>query len=1189
MKFKIGFWNVNGLGKEKFEDEDFIKIVRKYDILCLSETWKEDGKVTPAPFGYKAKYHNRKQKHAKAKRNSGGILILYKTELHDHIKVVNNKDENIIWVKISKTFKGLNRDLLLGTVYISPKTSEVNKRDSATDTLEVLYQQVSNFNEEDTIILGGDFNARIGNSVGRVTEELEFPGDRETGTTLMDERENDLSVRERVSEDKKINAQGQDFNDFCTSTDLCVLNGRTIGDLGGKLTYIGQRGCSTVDFALASKKARSSKCLQGFKVENLNIFSDHCPTTVTLVKNSTLAEEKELDLENLEKRTMMPPFDDIYKSNMNTEEISKALSNLTEKIDNKLSEGSSIFEHIPEMESLMISTMGGERTGTRDKKHQRKKSGNQGRGKHIWFNQECRKLKNGLKHICKVLNKNPTDGSIRSQFYSTRKKYKDLISRKKREFERIRIEKMELSAHKGKDFWNDFKKIRNPSKEEILPSPRGVQTFFEDLYKGSEDDTGIPSTVVQNTSMANLSRRISVDEIEKHLKNLKRRKACGKDGILNEMLIFANGKLINIFRNIFNFIIDKEEYPERWNYSLTQLIYKDGDRDDPGNYRGIALTSNLSKLFNTIINTRLYTYLEENGIIRPEQGGFRKSFRTQDHIFTIQSLVDKYLAENKRIYACYVDLKKAYDSVWREGLFYKLRKNGIDEKTVNIITNMYKNTFTSIIYKGHLLEKIRVSKGLKQGDNLSPILFNIYINDLPEKLSEGSSDPVEINGSKINCLMWADDIILLSETPEGLQNCLNNLDIYCTQWKLEVNKKKTKIMIFNKSGQKLKSYKFIFNKSLLQNVSQYKYLGFVLAASGTCNHGINNLVDRSKRAWFSIYSILAKSRNKKVETYITLFEYVVKPILLYGCEVWGAFVKEERIFTEFGGKAWERFHLRVCKNILGVYKNTSNLAVLSEIGRYPISSDIHKQMVRYLLRFDGMTKSRLAKKCFEEQQLDPEGDHWLSKTKSFLDRLGLSFIHTVDNKKEWKSSEINRLSMVAKNRENEVFEQNLVNTLDLKSEKNEGKLLFFNQIKEKFGQEAYLLISNATYRNKITQLRLSAHRLEIEVGRHRKINGKKINRNDRICMHCRMGVVESEEHFLFECPNYTEEREMFMLQLIQYDEKYRGMAGGIDLLRSLFSSNDLTIFTLFGKFLTKFWEVRKSMCSNLPRKVNPSC
>ena len=108
------------------------------------------------------------------------------------------------------------------------------------------------------------------------------------------------------------------------------------------------------------------------------------------------------------------------------------------------------------------------------------------------------------------------------------------------------------------------------------------------------------------------------------------------------------------------------------------------------------------------------------------------------------------------------------------------------------------------------------------------------------------------------------------------------------------------------------------------------------------------------------------------------------------------------------------------------------------------------------------------------------------------------------------------------------------------------------------------LTSNATYRRKIAQLQLSAHKLDIGVGRH-----KGIERNNRICMHCRKGELETKGHFLFECPNYNKEREIFMTELISCDEKYKGMTGGIELLKSIFSSKDLTILTWFAKFLTK--------------------
>ena len=219
----------------------------------------------------------------------------------------------------------------------------------------------------------------------------------------------------------------------------------------------------------------------------------------------------------------------------------------------------------------------------------------------------------------------------------------------------------------------------------------------------------------------------------------------------------------------------------------------------------------------------------------------------------------------------------------------------------------------------------------------------------------------------------------------------------------------------------------------------------------------------------------------------------------------------------------------------------------------------------------------LAKQCYEEQKNDSTGNHWLGKIKQVLDNLGLSYIHKVKPGELKKPSEINRLSCVTRNRENEIFEQNLVLHRDTQMEENQGKLSFLHKLKENFGQEDYLHINNVDYRQKITQLRLSAHKLEIEIGRH-----KDIDRENRICRYCRKGEVESEEHFLFSCPNYRTEREDFMTQLVLHDEKYKGMANGIPLLHDIFLSKNKQILELLGKFLYKSWGIRNMMGSNLP-------
>ena len=166
MSLKLCFWNINGLSKQKYEDDEFTKIINKYDI-CLTETWQgEEGNINKwkTPDGFKEIRHARKQKHKKAKRLSGGIMILYKSVLQNLIKLENKKDQDILWIKLDKSLLDTKRDLLLGTAYISPKNnSKIYLENGAKDTFTVLYDQLAEFGDNNPIKLGGDFNARTSN------------------------------------------------------------------------------------------------------------------------------------------------------------------------------------------------------------------------------------------------------------------------------------------------------------------------------------------------------------------------------------------------------------------------------------------------------------------------------------------------------------------------------------------------------------------------------------------------------------------------------------------------------------------------------------------------------------------------------------------------------------------------------------------------------------------------------------------------------------------------------------------------------------------------------------------------------------------------------------------------------------------------------------------------------------------
>ena len=211
----------------------------------------------------------------------------------------------------------------------------------------------------------------------------------------------------------------------------------------------------------------------------------------------------------------------------------------------------------------------------------------------------------------------------------------------------------------------------------------------------------------------------------------------------------------------------------------------------------------LGKLFCTILYNRIAPLLENKNII--EQAGFRQNHRTTDHIFLLRTIIKKYTTKNNILFSCFVDFSKAFDSIWRRALIEKLRKIGISGPFLQVIESIYNTTTNSLIYNDSLTPKFISNIGVKQGDTLSTILFNLYINDLPNIFSFDGNDPIVVGHTPMNCLIYADDLVIMSTSAEGLQQCLNKLATYCNKWKLQVNLKKTKVILFNRQGSLIKS------------------------------------------------------------------------------------------------------------------------------------------------------------------------------------------------------------------------------------------------------------------------------------------------------------------------------------------------------------------------------------------------
>lgn len=207
--------------------------------------------------------------------------------------------------------------------------------------------------------------------------------------------------------------------------------------------------------------------------------------------------------------------------------------------------------------------------------------------------------------------------------------------------------------------------------------------------------------------------------------------------------------------------------------------------------------------------------MEERNILYNGQIVFCKKCRTSDHILTLKNLIDKAFKSSTRLYACFVDLKKAFDTVNRKALMHKISGLGINRNFLNIMEDMYREVKYSIKMEEGISDELNSKVGLKQGCILSPSLFSLYINDLSESLDDQICDSPKIDLCSIPCLLYADDIVLLSESAKGLQFSLNRLHQYCSNWDLQVNINKTKVMIFNKGGRLLKNTHFKFDGNYL--------------------------------------------------------------------------------------------------------------------------------------------------------------------------------------------------------------------------------------------------------------------------------------------------------------------------------------------------------------------------------------
>jgi hypothetical protein len=508
----------------------------------------------------------------------------------------------------------------------------------------------------------------------------------------------------------------------------------------------------------------------------------------------------------------------------------------------------------------------------------------------------------------------------------------------------------------------------------------------------------------------------------------------------------------------------------------------------------------------TIMNNRLVEYTEISNLINNGQIGFKKSSRTTDHVFTLKSLINKYVYDNKnKLYTCFIDFKKAFDSIWHKGLFNKLEKNNINGKFLDLLKNIYKKSKCAIKINNKLTNFFDFGNGVRQGDPLSPTLFNIFVNDLFQEINSSQTDFVCLNNlDKISALMFADDLILFSTTKEGLQKSLDTLDTYVKKWRLEINYKKTKCMTFSKSNHKEKHI-FTIRDKMLDNTNEYKYLGFTINKKGNFTPTLEDLSCKAKRAIYSINSKI-NIRFLSVKTLLKLFDSLISPILLYGSELWEPYLNQDD--EKWDKNSIEKVHLSFMKRLLGLNRSTSNTMVRGDMGRYSLKSLIISRNIKYLTQIKQKSDNTLVKQAYLY-----EINH--SHNRISIENTANKFN---DNLKTLLNKEIDIYQLSKYKLKQYILSLYCDKWKNMISNSSKADTYKVFKITPKF-EKYFECIKNIKHLKAFTKLRLSDHNLMIEEGRRRR---PILPRNERLCNTC--NKLEDEIHFLIDCDKYKYER-----------------------------------------------------------------
>lgn len=1006
-------------------------------------------------------------------RCKGGLGVLVATALCVSTRALPSYKHYAMAIIIQFT----QGELLIINVYLPPQ-----KKKSQT---KMLWTELENYittllqsHPNAFMVLGGDLNARLGPDDYTLYTQQKVH--YHPPTPGLD----DLLLK-RKSKDPKSNYAGLLLKQMTIRLNLHILNGAFGNDHPAELTYLSGLRMSQIDYLVIS--TNSIPLIEDIEVSP-KLWSDHLPVSLSMkapcpqIRNTKFYKpelspeggtycrikwslEKDSELRNLYATDCMQTFKKLLIHSAETSNLVVTFQKLTYVLKQHLNA----------------------KTRSSSQWHYLTSKG--------WFDRDCVTAKKTLHNTYKLYKSNPGP-KMAHDLLTQKNLYKQLLRQKKKNALKeswtglIQAAKLKNSAL----FWKLVKISPScePTSLDHYIHPGIWEQYLYDLYKD-------PNAVYKDLNLVGVPpwSPVTVTEIHELAAQMKSGKAPGGDLIPSETIKNNLEFWGPVLASLFSFIDKTGQIPDDWGLAIIVPIYKKGNREDPANYRPISLLSNISKLYSRHLHRKLKDWLEQEGILAEEQAGFREGRTTIDQCFVLQHLIEKYISNKvTSLYAAYIDLKAAFDSISRVKLWEKLEASNIDRRLLFLIQALHRNTTLKVrcSIQGHLTNPVTTQKGVKQGCILAPLLFNFYINTLVDHLSSTDVHPPRIAGRHVSILLYADDAAILSRTPIGLRRALWKLTTYCEENQLTINYKKTKVMAF---ARRPKLRTWMINQHRIEQVSYFKYLGVVVHSNGSRRAHGEYVALNAQKSSSAIIQYMKTKGGHYLPAALRLFQAKTLAQLLYGSQLG----PPPNIMI------LERIQSKFLRAILEVPRDISNVKLRLESGQTKIEAKFWIAILSYWLKL-----------CYLPAGLAP---------LVLQDTYKSSWIHQIEQKIAAVGLSVTTLLGMGYERARATIKQLILDIERQNDVSNVSELYVREDLKYIVNAPSYFTqLENHNHRRAFTLARLRGLPSAVSEGRY-----KKIPWNQRLCP-CGSEEVETTEHVLLYCPYYRNIRATLITPLL---------------------------------------------------------